>query len=247
MTARGMSLRIWWDCHRGCCEAGPPPSMPRCRVSIHENLERILWLRKRRRRRRPRRRRPRSRRRSEFWPGWSAQLRPGSQLRVQFGEWRAAGPPFSFWYWRTRSPDGAQRNPGLSQRNDYPGLRFAPSGLRTERSALRKRELGAERGKSRRKTPAQPGHRLRARDDAVAQRGSEQAVDREHRKRHRHEGGTQFQHPRQGMRLVDGDELRQEGQEEDREFWIEDVDQDRRHDDAPAGTRRSRRARIDRQ
>ena len=112
MTARGMGLRIWWDCHRGCCEAGPPPSMPRCRVSIHENLERILWLRKRRRRRRPRRRRPRSRRRSEFWPGWSAQLRPGSQLRVQFGEWRAAGPPFSFRRWRTRSPDGAQRNPG---------------------------------------------------------------------------------------------------------------------------------------
>jgi len=86
MTARGSGLRIWWDCNRGCCEAGPPPSMPRCRVSIHENLERILWLRKRRRRRRPRRRRPRSRRRSEFWPGWSAQLRPGSQLRVQFLE-----------------------------------------------------------------------------------------------------------------------------------------------------------------
>ena len=115
MTARGMSLRICWDCHRGCCEAGPPPSMPRCRVSIHENLERILWLRKRRRRRRPRRRRPRSRRRSEFWPGWSAQLRPGSQLRVQFGEWRAASPPFSLWHARTCSPDGAKRNPGLSQ------------------------------------------------------------------------------------------------------------------------------------
>ena len=94
MTARGSGLRIWWDCHRGCCEAGPPPSMPRCRVSIHENPERILWLRKRRRRRRPRRRRPRSRRRSEFWPGWSAQLRPGSQLRVRFGEWRALGSAF---------------------------------------------------------------------------------------------------------------------------------------------------------
>src|SRR6187431_1140058 len=86
MTARGTAPRICWDCDRGCCEAGPPPSMPRCRVSIHENLERILWLRKRRRRKRRRRRRPRKRRRSEFWPGWSAQLRPGSQLRVQFGE-----------------------------------------------------------------------------------------------------------------------------------------------------------------
>ena len=94
MTARGSSLRICWDHARGCCEAGPPPSMPRCRVSIHENLERILWLRKRRRRKRPRRKRPRSRRRSEFWPGWSAQLRPGSQLRVQFGEWRAFGSAF---------------------------------------------------------------------------------------------------------------------------------------------------------
>jgi hypothetical protein len=89
MTARGIGLRICWDHDRGCCEAGPPPSMPRCRVSIHENLERILWLRKRRRRkRRRRRRRPRSPR-SEFSPGWSAQLRPGSQLRVRF--WRMAG------------------------------------------------------------------------------------------------------------------------------------------------------------
>jgi hypothetical protein len=42
------------------------------------------------------------------------------------------------------------------------------------------------------------------------------------------------------------DELRQEGQEEDRQFRIEDVDQDRGHDDAPAGARRGRRARVDR-
>ena len=48
---------------------------------------------------------------------------------------------------------------------------------------------------------------------------------------------AQFQHPRQRMRLVGGDELRQEGQEEDRQFRIEDVDQDRGHDDAPAGAR----------
>jgi hypothetical protein len=117
MTARGMGLRICWDCHRGCCEAGPPPSMPRCRVSIHENLERILWLRKRRRRKRRRRRRPRSRRRSEFWPGWSAQLRPGSQLRVQFGEWRASGSAFLIPAMAPRcSPDAAKRNPGMARR-----------------------------------------------------------------------------------------------------------------------------------
>ena len=60
------------------------------------NLERILWLRKRRRRKRRRRRRPRKPRRSEFRPGWIAQFRPGPQLRVSFGEWRAAGPPSSF-------------------------------------------------------------------------------------------------------------------------------------------------------
>src|SRR6478609_7129682 len=113
--------------------------MPRCRVSIHENLERILWLRKRRRRKRPRRRRPRSRRRSEFWPGWSAQLRPGSQLRVQFGEWRAFGPPF--WFLALCS---------LSRGEDS-----AQGALTAMRSALRKRELGAECGEAGGKTPAQ--------------------------------------------------------------------------------------------
>lgn len=34
------------------------------------------------------------------------------------------------------------------------------------------------------------------------------------------------------MRLVRGDELRQEGEEEDRQFWIEDVDQKAGDDDA---------------
>ena len=127
MTARGSGLRIWWDCHRGCCEAGPPPSMPRCRVSIHENLERILWLRKRRRRRRPRRRRPRSRRRSEFWPGWSAQLRPGSQLRVRFGEWRALGSAFLFPAIARRcSPD--ERSDIRDHSRTAPGYRFAHPG-----------------------------------------------------------------------------------------------------------------------
>ena len=97
MTARGSGLRIWWDCHRGCCEAGPPPSMPRCRVSIHENLERILWLRKRRRRKRRRRRRPRKRRRSKFWPGWSSfSSARAPNSGCNFGERRAFGPPFSF-------------------------------------------------------------------------------------------------------------------------------------------------------
>ena len=97
MTARGIRTRIWWDCHRGCCEAGPPPSMPRCRVSIHENLERILWLRKRRRRKRPRRRRPRSRRRSEFWPGWSCSSSARApNSGYDFGERRTLGPPFWF-------------------------------------------------------------------------------------------------------------------------------------------------------
>ena len=27
---------------------------------------------------------------NELWPGWSAQLRPGTRLRVRF--WRTAGP-----------------------------------------------------------------------------------------------------------------------------------------------------------
>ena len=91
VTARGSGLRICWINIRGCCEAGPPPSMPLVSRFHPLNPERILWLRKRRRRRR--RRRPRSRRRSNF----PARVEPCSaraSRRKVFAKRRALGPLF---------------------------------------------------------------------------------------------------------------------------------------------------------
>src|SRR5256885_13542708 len=74
------------------------------------NLERILWLRKRRRRkRRRRRRRPRSPR-SEFKPGWGARFRPGSQFLIErFRKMAGSGPPF-FFLGGSSPPPPCQRN-----------------------------------------------------------------------------------------------------------------------------------------
>ena len=68
------------------------------------NLERILWLRKRRRRkRRRRRRRPRSRR-SEFRPGWSAFAPPGHRATKRFENGGLTARLFDF---------GASSSPGI--------------------------------------------------------------------------------------------------------------------------------------
>ena len=72
----------------------------------------------------------------------------------------------------------------------------------------------------------------------AADRGREHAVADENDERHRHEDRAQFQHVRKRMRLVGADELRQEGEEEDRQFRIEDVDQDRRRDHLRGRARR---------
>jgi hypothetical protein len=92
--------------------------------SIHENLERILWLRKRRRRKRPRRRRSRKPRRSEFWPGWrsfSSARAPNSGY--DFGERRALGPPF--WFLGLRRPC-ERRDPYAAARRNGQGRRGLP-------------------------------------------------------------------------------------------------------------------------
>ena len=55
----------------------------------------------------------------------------------------------------------------------------------------------------------------------------------------------EFQHARQRMGVVARDELRQEGEEEDRKLRIEDVDQKSPHDDP--NSRGAVLARLDRQ
>src|SRR5215470_1531420 len=168
------------------------------------NPERILWLRKRRRRRR--RRRPRSRRRSNSsarvgpWlcrtlalPGHPAS--PGERFEVRGFEARgfkvaSLARLFSFWFlfgsgsW-TRAPC------------------LLP---------LRKSQLCPEKRKAAGEGAPQPGHDTRTAHHAVAYEAREQAVQHEHDKSHRHEGGRQLQHSPQRMNFVGCDELRQERQ-----------------------------------
>ena len=188
------------------------------------NPERILWLRKRRRRkRRRRRRRPRS---------------PRSEFSARVERSAPPGHPIGECDFRNGGPRARLFDSWLTAR-DCSALREAPAWRRARQS---------RRQSSRRSQVITfgPG------DDAVADAGREQAVDHEHRKGHRHEDAAQFQHPRQGMRLVGGDELRQEGEEEDRQFRIEDVDQEspvtmtRRLERPAAGRRDRSRARRSR-
>src|SRR5947208_12250953 len=90
----------------------------------------------------------------------------------------------------TPTPDCASLHPGYA-------LVYLP---------LREGQSGAERGKAAGEGAAQPAHRLRPGHDAVADKGCEQAVDHEYRKRHRHERTAQFQHLQQWMALVGGNE-----------------------------------------
>jgi hypothetical protein len=58
-------------------------------------------------------------------------------------------------------------------------------------------------------------------------RGSEQAVAHEDDEGYQHEDGAEPRHMGERMGLLDADELRQEGEEEDQELGVQDVDQDR--------------------
>src|SRR5258708_32362282 len=135
----------------------------------------MIRIRKRRREKRRRRRRRRRSPRSEFRPGWGAQLRPGIQLSDQNG---GLGPAFLI------SVAIAIPSPSLRAKRSNPwGGKgsmdcFVASLLAmTEVVTLlpfRKRQPHPERGKTKRKTPAQPGHHPGPGDDAVADAGAEQ-------------------------------------------------------------------------
>jgi hypothetical protein len=122
VTARGRSQRIcskWW---RGCCEVGPPPQACLGVAFNPLNLERILWLRKRRRpRRRRRRRRPRSRR-SDPSPGGARALRalPGRTFRTDVRMRRARARFFYLYFCRhARACPGHPRLDGGAARKTW--------------------------------------------------------------------------------------------------------------------------------
>src|SRR5436309_1955510 len=92
-------------------------------------------------------------------------------------------------------------------------------------SAIRKRELGAERRERRREAAAHPGKHARTRYDVIADRGGEQAVADEHDEGHQHEDAAELEHAGQRVRLAGADELREEREKEDRELRVEDVDE----------------------
>jgi hypothetical protein len=91
---------------------------------------------------------------------------------------------------------------------------------------LRQRQLGAERHECTREGAPHPRQHAWPRDDVAAHRRGAEPVSHEHHEGEQHEHAAQHQHVLERMRLVAADELRQEGEEEDRQLRIEDVDQD---------------------
>src|SRR5712671_2312223 len=177
----------------------------------------MLWLRKRRRRkRRKRQRRPRSPRsnlRARVEPRSARAPATGFNSSSKR---RASSPPFWFWEAAARCPhpcvtapplspeerpfgrvakDERSKHRGLLVRDGAPDSASALPGerlltIRNRPSPFRTRQPCPERGKAAGEGAAQPGHHLWPRHDAVANGCCEQAVDREYRKRHRHERGA---------------------------------------------------------
>jgi hypothetical protein len=73
--------------------------------------------------------------------------------------------------------------------------------------------------------------------DRLADGGGEHAVEGEHDEAHDHERRAQREHRRELVPRVAGDELRQEREEEDGQFRVEEVGQARREDHAARGLR----------
>jgi hypothetical protein len=59
----------------------------------------------------------------------------------------------------------------------------------------------------------------------AAERGGAEPVANEDDERQQHEDGAQPDHAGERMRVIGADKLRQEGQKEDRQLRIQDVDQ----------------------
>jgi hypothetical protein len=74
-------------------------------------------------------------------------------------------------------------------------------------------------------------------DQVRSDRGGEGTVDREDHESHHHEHGAEADHPGQIVRVVARDELRQESEEEDRQFGVEQVAQNCRLNNLSRGPR----------
>jgi len=125
-------------------------------------------------------------------------------------------------------------------RHDYesPARLVRPSPLGERQPHRQRAEGGGE-------AAAQPREHARPIKDMAARRRGEDAVEREDDEGREHEGGGQFAHADERVRFAGADELRQEGDEEDRQLGIEQIDGDRVDDDAQVGA--SRRRLVDRQ
>ncbi len=91
-------------------------------------------------------------------------------------------------------------------------------------------EPGTQRDEGPGEDPAQPGRGGRSRQEVGSHGCSKYAVGGEDDQGDQHENAAQPQHPRVCVRLASTDELWQKRKEEDRQLWVEDVDQDRGSD-----------------
>ncbi|KAF1858123.1 hypothetical protein Lal_00010642 [Lupinus albus] len=93
-------------------------------------------------------------------------------------------------------------------------------------------QLRTQRHESGREAAPQPGEDRRARHHLPPDRGGETAIKRKDQKRHGHEDQPEIDHAPCRQSLIRRDELRQEGEKEDRQFWVQQIDEDRLTDDA---------------
>lgn len=84
------------------------------------------------------------------------------------------------------------------------------------------------------KAALQPGEQAFVFHDVMAHPGGGAAVDHKDAQRHCHKGQAEQAHIHQWGRCVGGDELGQEGEEKDRQFGVEHIDQSGLHRNAQA-------------
>jgi epoxide hydrolase len=137
---------------------------------------------------------------------------------------------------RSRRPlcgDGSARPPHRGRSRFLP----SPAVGKCSGSSIGEREPGTEGDKGAGEDATHPGQNLRPGDDVFPNRSGETSVSNEHDECEQHEHGAQLDHADEGIGIPGTHELREKGEEENRELGIQDVDQNGGDDHMPCRAR----------